>query len=149
MPTVLCEGKGDTFELDLLYLIFHGTAITGLAQNNASPIASLYVALHSVYPEDSSTSATSELTYTSYQRVAIARSSSGWTVNTLAGTVGPADPIVFPTNTGTTQTAVAFSVTTAVSGTSKLLYRGYINPEIVVSNGVAPTLGIGTFIGED
>ena len=43
--------KGNTFELDLLALIFNATAIANIADNAAaSPLTSLYVALHTADP---------------------------------------------------------------------------------------------------
>lgn len=49
-------GKGDTFENDVLKLIFNGTAIANLADNAASsPLTNLEVSLHTADPTDSGT----------------------------------------------------------------------------------------------
>jgi len=43
--------KGNTFENDLLKLIFNATAIAGIADNaGSSPLTSLYVSLHTDDP---------------------------------------------------------------------------------------------------
>ena len=56
-------------------------AIANLADNAASsPLTNLYVALHTADPGESGTQSTNEISYTSYARVAVARSSAGWTV---------------------------------------------------------------------
>lgn len=73
--------KGNTFENDLAKLIFNATAIANIADNAASsPLTSLYVSLHTGDPGEAGDQTTSEATYTSYARVAVARSGSGWTV---------------------------------------------------------------------
>jgi hypothetical protein len=73
--------KGNTFENDFLLLIFNGTAIADLADNDAtSPLTNLYVSLHTGDVGEAGSQTTSEATYTSYARVAVARTSGGWTV---------------------------------------------------------------------
>lgn len=140
--------KGNTFENDLLLLIFNGTAITNIADNAASsPLTNLYVSLHTADPGEAGSQTTSECAYTSYARVAVARTSGGWTVS--GSQVVPAAIISFPTATGGTETASHFGIGTASSGAGKLLYSGIVAPNIPISNGVTPQLGTGTTITED
>jgi hypothetical protein len=140
--------KGDVFENDLLKLIFNGTAIANLADNAASsPLANLYVALHSADPGEAGNQTTNEVAYTSYARVAVPRSTLGFTVTT--NSVSPVNDVNFPTATGGTATATYFSIGTAVSGTGKILYSGTLSPAIVISNGVPPVITNGTTITED
>jgi len=140
--------KGDTFENDLLKLIFNATAIANMADNAAtSPLTNLYVSLHTADPGESGSQTTSEITYTSYARVAVARTSGGWTVTT--NSVSPAANIDFPAGTGGSGTATHFGVGTAVSGTGKLLYSGTITPNIVTGTGITPRLTTATAITED
>ena len=69
--------KGNTFENDLLGLIFNGTAIANLADDAAtSPLTELYVSLHTADPGEAGDQTTNECAYTSYARVAVARTSS-------------------------------------------------------------------------
>lgn len=74
--------KGNTFENDVVKMIFNATAIANLADNAAvSPLTSLYVSLHTGDPGEAGNQGTNEATYTSYARVAVARSGAGWTVS--------------------------------------------------------------------
>lgn len=140
--------KGNTFENDLLLLIFNGTAIANIADNAASsPLTNFYVSLHTADPGEAGTQATSECAYTSYARVAVARAPGGWVV--INNQVVPAAIISFPTATGGTEIATHFVIGTTSSGTGKLLYSGIVAPNIPISNGVTPQLGTGTTITED
>lgn len=140
--------KGNTFENDLLKLIFTATAIANIADNAASsPLANLYVSLHTADPGEAGDQTTSECAYTSYARVAVARSGSGWTVTN--NSVSPAADVTFPAATGGSETAMYFGVGTASSGAGKLLYSGAIDPDIVISSGVTPKLTTASTITED
>lgn len=140
--------KSNAFETDLLELIFNATAIANLADNAASsPLTNLYVALHTADPGEAGTQETSECAYTSYARVAVARSGSGWTVS--GNQVVPAAEIAFPAATGGTETATHFSIGVAASGASAILYKGAISPNISISTGVTPKLTTATAITED
>lgn len=140
--------KGNTFENDFLKLIFNATAIANIADNAASsPLTNLYVSLHTADPGEAGTQATSECAYTSYARVAVARTSGGWTVTN--NNVSPAANIDFPQCTGSTETASYMGIGVASSGATKLLYSGTITPNIAISNGVTPRLTTATAITED
>ena len=109
-------GKSTTTNNDLLKLIFNATAIANIADNAATaPLTSLYVALHTADPGAGGTQATSEIAYTSYARVAVARTTGGWTASTASST-SPVAAITFPAGTGGTGTATFFSIGVAVSG---------------------------------
>lgn len=140
--------KGDTFENDLVKLIFNATAIANIADNAAtSPLTNLYVGLHTADPGEAGTQATSEATYTSYARVAVARTSGGWTVT--ANSVSPAATISFPACTGGTNTITFFSIGVASSGATKLLYSGAVTPSMSVTTGVTPQLATSSTVTED
>lgn len=140
--------KADTFENDFLKLVFNATAIANIADNaGTSPLTSLYVSLHTADPGETGNQTTSEATYTSYARVAVARTSGGWTVT--GNSVSPAADISFPAATGGTNTITHFAVGTASSGTGKVLYKGAVSPNISVSSGVTPKLTTATTIQED
>lgn len=137
---------GDTFENDLLALIFNATAIADLAENDTtSPATTLTVALHTADPGEAGTQTTNEAAYTSYARQTVARTSGGWTVST--NTVVPAANIDFPEATGGSETETHFSIGTGVS--NKLLMSGTITPNIVVSTGVTPRLNTSTQVSLD
>lgn len=141
--------KGDTFENDLLKLIFNATAIANIADNAASsPLTNLYVSLHTADPGEGGSQTTNEVSYTSYARVAVARSGAGWSVS--GNSVSPAANIVFPASTGGSPTATHWAVGTNSSGAGKILYKGAITPSIsIVSGGAAPTLTTATAVTED
>lgn len=144
--------KGDTFENDLLRLIFNATAIANIADNAAaSPLTNLYVSLHTGDPGEAGNQTTSECNYTSYARVAVARTSGGWTVT--GNSVSPVANIDFPNPTNATnlpQTATHAAVGTAASGTGKILYKGALSPTIAITNtGVTPRITTGSTITED
>lgn len=140
--------KGNTFENDWMKLIFNATAISNIADNaGTSPLTNLYVSMHTADPGEAGSQTTSEATYTSYARVAVARSSSGWTVTN--NSVSPVATISFPAATGGSETLTHFAVGTASSGTGKILYSGSISPTIAVSSGVTPQLTTASTITED
>lgn len=143
----MAGGKATTFDNDLLKLIFNATAIANIADNAASsPLTNLYLSLHTADPGVGGSQTTNEAAYTSYARVAVARSSGGFTVST--NTVVLAALAAFPAASGGSETETWFAVGTASSGTGKILYRGPITPNIVVSTGVTPQLTTGTTITE-
>lgn len=140
--------KGNTFENDLVKLIFQATAIANIADNAASsPLTNLYVSLHTADPGEAGSQTTSECAYTSYARVAVARTSGGWTVTN--NSVSPAAAITFPAATGGSETATNWGVGTASSGAGKLLYKGSISPTIAISTGVTPSLTTASTVTED
>lgn len=143
--------KTNTWENDLLLLVFNNTNAsligdaTGL--RGASTAGSLYFSLHTADPGEAGDQTTSEIAYTSYARVAVARSGAGFTVT--ANSVSPAASVDFPAGTGGSGTATHFGVGTASSGAGKLLYKGAISPNIVTGTGITPKLTTATAITED
>jgi hypothetical protein len=144
--------KGNTFENDLLLLIFNNTDCglvgdaTGL--RGSSTAGSLYYSLHTGDPGEAGNQTTSEISYTGYARVAGARSGAGFTVT--ANSVSPAATVTFGAMTaGAGGTVTHFAIGTASSSTGKLLYSGTVTPNIVVSNGVTPQLTTASTVTED
>lgn len=134
--------KGDTFENDLLKLIFNATAIPNLADNAGSaPLTNLYVSLHTADPGESGTQDTSEASYTGYARVAVARTSGGWTVSGNA--VDNTAAITFGECTGGSNTITHFAIGVAASGATKVLYKGALTASLNVSAGIIPQFAIG------
>jgi hypothetical protein len=142
-------GKSDTFENDALKLIFNATAIANIADNAASaPLTSLYVTLHTADPTDAGTQTSSETGYTGYARVAIARTSGGWTVT--GNSVSPVANVDFGECTASCSgTITNWCVGTASSGTGKNLYCGTISPSISLATGVIPRVKSTSTITED
>jgi hypothetical protein len=140
--------KSNALENDLLKLLFNATPIANIADNAASsPLTNLYVSLHTADPGEAGVQTTNECAYTSYARVAVARTSGGWVVT--GSSVSPAADIVFPTCTGGIETATHAAIGTAVSGAGKILYSGSVSPNISISTGSPPRLPISSTISED
>lgn len=141
--------KSNTYENDLLGLIFNGTPITNIADNAASsPLTNLYVALHTADPGETGVQSTSEVAYTGYARVAVARTSAGWVIT--GNSVSPAASIEFGEMTaGTPGTATYASIGTASTGTGKILYSGVLTPSVAFNVGVVPRLRTTSTVTED
>lgn len=134
--------KGNTFESDLLGLIFTAAAIADLAEDDTtSPLTSLYVGLHTGDPGEGGDQTTNEANYTGYARVAVARSGSGWTV--ISGAVDNDAAITFGACTAGSNTVTHFSVGTAGSGAGKILYSGALTASLAVSAGITPQFAAG------
>lgn len=118
--------KGNTFENDLLQLIFNNVDIALIGDaagiQNSAAAGSLYVSLHTAEPGEGGSQTTSEAAYTNYARVAVARSVAGWTVS--ANQVSNAAAVTFPTGGLTGATITHFGIGTDSSGAGKLLYSG-------------------------
>lgn len=138
----------DVTESAILALVFNATTWANYAINaSASPETNIVVALHTADPGDTGTGSTSEVTYTSYARVNVARTSGGWTVSGTSPTQAvPVATIAFPAGTGGSGTATHFSTGKSGGGASALLWYGAISPTIVTGNGVTPQLTTATSI---
>lgn len=140
--------KGDTYENDLLKLLFNATAIANVADNaSSSPLTQLAVALHTADPGEAGTQSTSEAAYTSYARVNVNRNSGGWTVT--ANSVSPVANIDFPACTGSTSTITHATIGATGGGATKIFYSGTVTPNISVSTGVTPRLTTASTVTED
>jgi hypothetical protein len=142
MGEILMAGeKGATYSADLLKLLLNATPIANVADNAASsPLTNLYVALHTADPTASGNQTSSEISYTSYARVAVSRSNGSPTWTVTGASASPNSNITFATATGGSGTATYFSIGSSISGTGKLYYVGTITPSIVVTTGVTPII---------
>jgi hypothetical protein len=132
----------NAFETSLLGLIFNNTDVANIGDaaglQNSATAGSLYVALYTTAPTDS-TSGT-ECNYTGYARVAVARSAGGWTIsgNNAANTAA----VTFGLCTAGSNTALAFGILTA-SSAGDLLFWGDLSANLAISNGVTPEFAAG------
>lgn len=148
------SSKGNTFENELLLLIFNNTAIAGIGdasglQPSAAP-GNLYVSLHTADPGETGDATTSETAYTGYARQAVARSGSGWTVT--GNSVSPTSDIDFPECTAAPGGALThFAVSSGTDGTGieDNLYYGALTPNITMAIGVIPRVKTTSAITED
>ena len=137
--------KSNSWENGLLLLLFNNTDFANVGDaaglQNSAAAGSLYVSLHTADPGETGTQATSESAYTSYARVAVARSGAGWTV--AANAVTNAAAVTFPACTGSTSTVTYFGVGTDASGAGTLLYSGVLTAQLIISSGITPSFAIG------
>lgn len=133
------------FEANINALLFNNTAFTGIGDAGgllpSATAGSFYVSLHTADPGEAGDQTTNEATYTSYARVAVARSSAGWTVSGNA--VSNTAAITFPKCTGGNNTITHFGIGTATSGAGKLLWSGALTSSLAVSNNITPQIPAG------
>jgi hypothetical protein len=134
--------KSNTFENDILQLIFNNVDIANIGDagglQNSSSAGNLYVALHTADPGEAGTAATSEATYTNYERVAVARSAGGWTVS--GSSVTNTAQITFPQcgASGNTITHASITVGGTKTTADKILYSGELSSPLAVANQITP-----------
>lgn len=118
--------KTNTFENDLLLLVFNNTDISLIGDaaglQNSAAAGSLYISLHTAEPGEAGDQTTNETAYTNYARVAVARSGAGWTVS--GNSVSNAAAIAFAACGLTGATITHFGIGTDPTGAGKLLYSG-------------------------
>jgi hypothetical protein len=133
---------GNTFENDLLLLIFNGTAIADIAENDTtSPATVFYLSLHTSSVADAGSQTTNEIAYTGYARVSVNRNSGGWTVasNVASNTA----EVSWPACAGSSGTASHWALGTASSGTGKVLVHGSVTTPLAISTGITPRAAAG------
>jgi hypothetical protein len=139
--------KGAAYANSFLLLIFNATLFANVAQNaTSSPITNIFAALHTADPGTSGDQTTNEIAYTSYARVAVVRTSSGWTVT--ANSVSPVASITFPAGTGGSGTASYFSLGSLTSGAGVRFYSGTVTPNIICGSGITPSLSTASTVTE-
>lgn len=136
-------------ETALLELIFKNTDFANVGDaaglQNSAAAGSLYISLHTADPGETGTQATSEIAYTGYARVGVARSGAGWVVTN--DSVSPAAAVTFGEMTaGAGGTVTHFGVGTDSSGAGTLIFSGTVTPNISTVAGVTPQLKTTTAI---
>jgi hypothetical protein len=141
----------DTTETAILKLVYQAVAWANYADNAAgTPQTNIDVALHTADPADAGAQNTSEIAYTSYARVSVARTTGGWSVSgTTPTTCSPVAAITFPAGTGGSGTATHFSTGKTGGGASAILWSGTVTPNIVCGSGITPQLTTATAITLD
>jgi len=141
-------GISNTTEDAILSLIFTATAWANYADNAASSAqANIHLGLNTGDPGDSGTMATSEAAYTSYARVNVARTTSGWTVS--SGACTPDANIDFPAGSGGGETVSHFCTGKTGGGAAAILFSGTVTPNISTGSGITPRLTTATSITLD
>jgi hypothetical protein len=144
--------KSNIFENEILKHILQNENValigdaTGLRGSTAA--GSLYISLHTANPGESGNQTTSEATFTSYARVAVARTTGKWSVTDNVG--ANIDPITFPECTGGSNSVTYFGIGTDASGTGKLLFWGQLTAPLAISTGITAEFATGALtITED
>lgn len=117
--------KTTSYAGSLLALLFDATGIANVADNTAtSPLTNIQVSLHTGDPGIAGNQSTNEVSYTGYARVAVVRTSGGWTQST--NQVTNAGAITFPKSTGVADntTAQFWGVGSLGAGAGVLYYSG-------------------------
>lgn len=144
--------KSNTFENDLMLLLFNNTAIADIGDAGGLratvTAGSLYVSLHTADPGEAGTAVTNETAYTGYARVAVARSGAGFTVT--GNSVSPVANVDFGECTASPGGALThFGIVNTSSGAGKLLYSGTLTPNITMAVGVIPRVKATSTVTED
>ena len=134
--------KTNDFETAFLANIFTNANIANVGDatgvRGSTTAGNLHIALFTTNPGE--TGAGTEANYTSYGRVAVVRSGSGWTVS--SGQASNAAAITFPTCTGGSNTITHFAIMTAGTAGDMLFY-GALTASLAVSSGITPEFAIG------
>lgn len=129
----------------ILKLLFQAAAWSTIADNAAStPSTNIYLSGHTASPGVAGTQTTSESAYTSYARVAVARTSGGWDESASSATLHSLTS--FPAGTGGSGTMTHFGFGLSSSGTGTLNGSGTVTTNVVTGNGVTPQLTTATSV---
>lgn len=147
--------KADSWETGVLNLLFNNVTFTPVSDTGlagSTTAGSLYISLHTSSPGDTGNQATNEVTtaaYNGYTRIAVARTSGGWTVAEAASVASAVNTgtVTFPQCTGGTGATITFiGVGTASSGNGTLLYYGALGSSLAVSQNITPSFAPGQLV---
>jgi hypothetical protein len=147
--------KSDTFENDLMLLLFNNTAIANIGDagglRNSVAAGTFWISLHTADPGEAGTAITNETAYTGYARQSRARASGAGGFTVTGNSISPADNTDFPICTASPGGAIThFGIVNTSSGAGKLLYSGTVTPNITMAVNVIPRIpAAGSTITED
>jgi len=138
---------GNTAESDLLKLLFQNTNWANVGNagglSGSSAAGSFFIGLATAALSGSSTQSSSEAAYTGYGRVAVARSTGGWTITGSSPTTSEnAAAVTFGACTGGSETEQAAQIGRDSSGTGETIVLGPLTANLAVSNGITPSFAI-------
>ena len=129
----------DILENAFLNLLLRATALANVADNAASaPLTNLHMALATADPGDAGTMSTSEITYTGYTRMNVARSTGFGAAS--GGVAALAADLDFPVGSGGSGTATFANLGRTGGGAVDSFVSGAISPSIVTGSGIIPRL---------
>lgn len=123
--------------LDLLFLNadWAGIGDAGGLQNSAAA-GSFYISLHTADPGEAGDQTTSEVSYTGYARVAVARSGAGFSRS--GSTVSNVATVQFGECSSGSATATHFAIGAASSGAGQIILSGALSASRAISAGITP-----------
>lgn len=141
----MASGKSDGFEDDILQLLFRNVVQGAVSALNitAGAAANLYITLSTAVLDDTSTQATSEVSYTGWLgRLILAQGTANWTKadnetaqNASALTFGKRE------NTGTL-TAQSTNIGTSATGAGNPMYWGALDSNLEIGINVNPQFAV-------
>lgn len=135
--------KSTTTCNNILALIFNATTWNEIAENDTtSPATNLYLSLHTADPGVGGSQLTNETSYTNYVRVAVARTTGGWSAPS-GGATANAALVQFAQCGVTGATITHVAIGTASSGAGLVLYAGALNSSLAVANLIQPQFSAG------
>jgi len=140
-------GFSDQTEADILnYILASKNLSTDIFGTASTTVSNLWAALHTGDPGDGGTQGISEVSYSGYTRIAIARSTTGWACSTSVGTANPVANIDFPQNASTSTGTITYaSIGVSSNSTAgKIIASGQVSPSINYSQSVQPRLTTGS-----
>ena len=141
----MASGLGNTNAAGLLAAMYQAvfTNLSTFLQNSGSPATNLYVSLHTANPGATGNQGTSEAAYTSYARVAVARTTGGWSLT--GETISNVAAIIFPAASGgsESETYIGIGVSATAHDSGVLLWFGQLTSPLAVSSGITPSIAIG------
>lgn len=146
--------KSNTFENDLLLLIFNNTDIANIGDaggiRGSVAAGNLWMSLHTADPGEAGTAITNEAAYTGYSRVSKARASGAGGFTVSGNSVSPTENTDFGECTASPGSPIThWGIVNTSSGAGKLLYKGALTPNVTMAVGVIPRVKNTSAITED
>lgn len=129
--------------LDLLFLNIDWANVGDAAGlQNSAAAGSFYIALHTADPGEAGDQTTNEVAYTGYSRVAVARTSGGFT--RVGSQIANTATVQFGECTAGSATATHFSIGLLGSGSGMVLVKAPLAAARAISAGITPLFNPGT-----
>lgn len=119
--------KTNALEAGIIALVFQNADFANVGDlgglRGSATAGNLYLSLHTADPGEAGDQTSSEASYTGYARQAVPRNSGGTGWTRTISTMANAAAVLFPENSGSSQTQLWLGIGTASSGAGVLLYR--------------------------
>jgi hypothetical protein len=128
--------KSTTLCNQIIGLLYNATGIANIADNAASsPITNIHVSLHTASLTPASLQNTSEATFTNYARVAVPRTTGGWSAPS-GGATSNASAVDYPVSGITGNSITSAATGRDASGAGQVFHYGDLNAPIAISNAI-------------